>query len=404
MAKTNRNPKPDDTKKVGVFLGSAKETVHVLHEFTKQVEAHEIKKTEYPHLQNLWASGRKSLVMSALLKPQVWDDPDAWASGVPTITDVLKASTTNDAAVFFLGNEDIILSRQRVEKLTRPNIWLEIGVFMGRLGAEKTLLLDSGGYPWGEGHIPSDLLGITRKPYIGTKGFEFASAINQLAALILPIANGKNDPKGPQVDYKVEAHVILGRQNCYDHGMALTNEAKHALFSILSYPEEAMDGEQSQMQTAIVGAIKRTSLDNIKRWIDLGNPDFLAQANVLKNAALEAGKWKDGQESAFQIIGTCCKHVEAIISDDTALLVFPDYQANQPLSRDDQVGFGVRVQHPELAARLKAWCLKLVGAKEIKKGAAHVLFPPNSLPLGPAKQQVAKTPVSSKKRTGAAKP
>lgn len=406
MSKTTRKPKTNDTKKVGVFLGSAKETVHVLHEFVKQVKAHKITKKKYPDLTNLWRNGRTSLALGDHLMFQSWDDPDTWASGVATITDVLKAGTTNDIAIFFLGNEDVILSRQRMEKLTRPNIWLEIGVFMARLGPEKTLLLDSGGFPWGEGHIPSDLFGITRKGYIGSKGFDFASAISQLATLILPIADKKNDPKGPQVDYKIEAQVILGRRNCYDHGIALTKGAKHALYSILSYPEEAVDGEQTQMQNAIVQALKNTSLTDIRRWIDFGNTDFLKQAYALKAEATKVQKWTDGKESDFQIIQTTCKHVEAIVSDDTALLVFPDYQLKKSAKRDDQVGLGVRVQHPEFAARLKAWCLRLVGAKEFKKGAKHVLFPPNSLPPvnGRARRSPLKNSVSSKKRTSAAKP
>jgi len=403
---TTKRRSSTNVQKVRVFLGSAKETAHVLHEFVKDVETHRIRKKKDPPLDNLWKNGRTSLALGDYIHFQSWDDPDTWSSGVATLDDVLKASRNNDVAVFFLGGEDTILSRERVEKLTRPNVWLEMGMFIAQLGAEKTLLLDGGGYPWGQGHhIPNDLSGITRKGYIGSKGFDFTSAISQLATLILPIANTRNAPEGPEYDYDVQAHVILGRKSCYHYGMELVKQANDALYSILSYPEEAKGSEQKQMEQALVEAIRKRRLGDIKRWIDLKNSDFLAQANALKEAAKAVGKWTDGGQSEFQIIRTDCKYIEAIISDDTTLLVFPDYERSNAPASDDQVGLGILVQHRELAGRLKVWCKELVGASDFKIGMDHERYPPNSFEAATSttKQQTAKKPGSSKKQTRTAK-
>jgi predicted nucleotide-binding protein with TIR-like domain len=386
-------------KKFKVFLGSARETAYAMHEFIKQAKSHKLLRTHHTKFPNLWEpTDGDEKPLDDFVEFIPWDEPTTWNSGKATIDDVIAASKQSHLAIFFLGHEDVILTRQQVQKLTRPNIWLEIGIFIGALGTEKTVLLDSAGYPWGEGHIPTDLSGITRRGYIGGKGFAFEAGINEVVKAALHDVNMWNDPNGAQISDRVVAHVLLGRENCYRAGISLVNAARHALYSILSFPEEATGPDQPKMREALQGAIKRKGLSAMKRWIDLGNKDFHGEAQALVKTAKKRGKWKFGSATNFQIIQTQCQYVEAIISDDAVLLVFPDYEAGKSVNADDQVGLGLQVGHAGLAVRLKEWCEELVGAKlPIEKGKKRQPFPPNTHPALKLTTKRSKAPKTSQK-------
>jgi hypothetical protein len=67
-----------------------------------------------------------------------------------------------DVAVLLLSADDVLEQRGRRLAVPRDNVVFEAGLFMGLLGAERTLLVQQQGLDLG---LPSDLEGITRVRY-----------------------------------------------------------------------------------------------------------------------------------------------------------------------------------------------------------------------------------------------
>ena len=93
----------------------------------------------------------------AKFEVRIWTNGVFSASGI-TANDLLKQAEEVDFGLFVFGPDDKIASRTKEYEVPRDNVIFEIGVFMGRLGRERTYMVMQHG---ADLNIPSDLLGIT---------------------------------------------------------------------------------------------------------------------------------------------------------------------------------------------------------------------------------------------------
>jgi len=90
-----------------------------------------------------------------------WDE-DVFALGSGALESLLQALNRFDFAAFVLTPDDLIVSRGAQQTSARDNVLIELGLFMGRLGRERTFLVcckDD------KIKFPSDLAGITFATY-----------------------------------------------------------------------------------------------------------------------------------------------------------------------------------------------------------------------------------------------
>lgn len=92
---------------------------------------------------------------------QLWTN-DVFKVANYTIEDLEGEIESSDFAVAIAFGDDIVESRDRVWPAPRDNVIFELGLFMGRLGKKRAVLME----PRGDGvKLPSDLAGITTIPY-----------------------------------------------------------------------------------------------------------------------------------------------------------------------------------------------------------------------------------------------
>lgn len=115
--------------------------------------------------------------LSEVAEVERWDEPSVFPLGVGTLESLMRAVDRFDFAVFLFTPDYLLAGASGHSKSARDNILFEMGLFMGRLGRERTFLVcckDD------EAKIPSDLAGITFATY-SRPGDE-----NQLAAALEP--------------------------------------------------------------------------------------------------------------------------------------------------------------------------------------------------------------------------
>jgi predicted nucleotide-binding protein len=89
-----------------------------------------------------------------------------------TIDDLEEAVDKSDFAVAIAHADDFIESREEMWPAPRDNVIFELGLFMGRLGKARAILMEPRGK---DVKLPSDLTGITTIPYQFVKGGENAA-------------------------------------------------------------------------------------------------------------------------------------------------------------------------------------------------------------------------------------
>ncbi len=93
--------------------------------------------------------------------PIVWTNGIFFVSSYP-LDDLIDAVDQSDFAIAIASADDVAESRGKTEAIPRDNVIFELGLFMGRLGRERTILIQ----PKGEGvKLPSDLNGLTTVSY-----------------------------------------------------------------------------------------------------------------------------------------------------------------------------------------------------------------------------------------------
>ena len=88
---------------------------------------------------------------------RVWTD-GIFEAGETSIDSLLAEMDEADFAVLILGSDDLVEIRGSVAFAPRDNVVFELGLFMGRLGKGRALVLKRTGEDL---RIPTDLLGLT---------------------------------------------------------------------------------------------------------------------------------------------------------------------------------------------------------------------------------------------------
>jgi predicted nucleotide-binding protein len=105
--------------------------------------------------------------------------PDVWASGTfkashYTVENLEEAIDRSDFAIAIAHADDVTSSRGQDWPSPRDNVIFELGLFMGRLGRKRAILME----PREEKlKLPSDLTGITTIPYQWKAGRDAASSM-----------------------------------------------------------------------------------------------------------------------------------------------------------------------------------------------------------------------------------
>jgi|RhiMethySRZTD1v2_1073278.scaffolds.fasta_scaffold02811_22 Predicted nucleotide-binding protein containing TIR -like domain len=94
--------------------------------------------------------------------PKIWSQ-NTFEPSHSTIEDLIRDAPKYDFAVFILAPDDINLSQETQQHVTRDNVIFETGLFMGILGRERVFLIKRRDM---EVKLPSDLLGVNPIDYI----------------------------------------------------------------------------------------------------------------------------------------------------------------------------------------------------------------------------------------------
>jgi O-acetyl-ADP-ribose deacetylase (regulator of RNase III) len=91
----------------------------------------------------------------------VWNQ-DVFRLSYGALDSLLDALDASDAGVFILRPDDLITSRGESSPSTRDNVIFELGMFIGRLGRDRTFMLTPNSASI---RLPSDLIGLTTAGY-----------------------------------------------------------------------------------------------------------------------------------------------------------------------------------------------------------------------------------------------
>lgn len=86
--------------------------------------------------------------------------------GLGTLESLVKAVEIYDFSVLVLTPDDMVESRAQVAQSPRDNVLFESGLFMGRIGRERTFIVYDLDRPI---KLPSDLAGVTHAVYHGNR-------------------------------------------------------------------------------------------------------------------------------------------------------------------------------------------------------------------------------------------
>jgi hypoxanthine phosphoribosyltransferase len=109
-----------------------------------------------------------------------------WADNVFRLSEfaydaVDRQLSQSQFGIFVLTADDLVNSRGKQTRAPRDNVLFELGMFAGRLGLRKTLLVHERGVPL---KIPTDLLGITCATYEPHVSGNVAAALGPTCTLI----------------------------------------------------------------------------------------------------------------------------------------------------------------------------------------------------------------------------
>jgi O-acetyl-ADP-ribose deacetylase (regulator of RNase III) len=93
----------------------------------------------------------------------VWKQ-DVFALSRNALDSLLDALDFSDAGIFVLCPDDLVTKREQTRPGVRDNVLFELGMFLGRLGPDRTFMLTEQG---ADVELPSDLLGLTTAVYDG---------------------------------------------------------------------------------------------------------------------------------------------------------------------------------------------------------------------------------------------
>lgn len=133
-------------------------------------------------------SSRESLEVAYALQENLDHDAEVtvWNQGIFdlsrfTLDELVECLESFDYSAFIFAPDDIVRIRKVETSAVRDNVVFEFGLFVGRLGRERTFLLLPRGHE--DIRLPTDLLGITPGLYEATR------ADGNLVAALGPVSN-----------------------------------------------------------------------------------------------------------------------------------------------------------------------------------------------------------------------
>ncbi|HEU0209536.1 MAG TPA: nucleotide-binding protein [Candidatus Udaeobacter sp.] len=92
---------------------------------------------------------------------------DVFQLGQNTIDELMRALRASDFGVFVFSPDDDLKIRGKAQKTVRDNVILELGMFIGRLGKEKSFIIKP--RQPSKMRLPTDLLGVVTGEYDGSR-------------------------------------------------------------------------------------------------------------------------------------------------------------------------------------------------------------------------------------------
>jgi predicted nucleotide-binding protein len=153
------------------LLGTKRDKIHVF--IVSSAEALDLART----IQNAFELDPYDVV--------IWTDGVFRASHY-AIESLERELDQSDFAIAIAQPDDSVRSRGKNKRSPRDNVIFELGLFIGRLGRHRSLLLEP---RWEAVKLPSDLTGLTTIPYKHSTGTDLATALGPACNKIRAIIN-----------------------------------------------------------------------------------------------------------------------------------------------------------------------------------------------------------------------
>lgn len=173
-------------------------------------------------------------------------EPVIWSQGVfglsgGTLETLLQESDNFDFAVFILSADDLVVKRGQRGNAARDNVLFELGLFMGRLGRDRTFFVYS---RTDQLLMPSDLAGVTAASYLPPSEPRYLlAAISAVSSPILAAVQ----TLGPRAIGGVRSASFSKE---LDDLRGQVAEMRIALASFAAYARELPETEGTQKQIA----------------------------------------------------------------------------------------------------------------------------------------------------------
>lgn len=139
---------------------------------------------------------RNALQKDRRLEPNLWNE-GTFKPSLTFIESLEAELAKNDFAVLTLTADDQSISRGQVKMEPRDNVLFELGLFMGRLGRERTYFVYD---KQQDLKIPTDLLGVSPATYMGSNEHSKLESISTACSLI----TARMTELGPRQTYASE--------------------------------------------------------------------------------------------------------------------------------------------------------------------------------------------------------
>jgi Predicted nucleotide-binding protein containing TIR-like domain len=187
---------------------------------------------------------------------KVWKDSQVFNLGNHTLEDLINELDHSMFGVFVLSPDDLVSSRGANMPKSRDNVVFELGLFMGRLGRQRTFMVVRRD-PTTALILPSDLLGIKYATYELSNNDVSASVASAAQAVRIAIQGALTS--GASSDHLAENSVLV---NC--------NPFEHEKLPRSSDKPYSQCAEQSEVQDASADARSSQAAQGFTRLLSAG--------------------------------------------------------------------------------------------------------------------------------------
>jgi hypothetical protein len=210
-------------------------------------------------------------------------EPTVWNQGIfePSATalaSLVKRLDSSDFAVFVFGPDDVVTLRGKAINAARDNVVFEFGLFVGRLGVERCLIVT----PRLETplHFPTDLIGLTTLSFnpdrsdgrviaaLGPAANQLRRQMRRLGRVVtaLPSANRAPTVEAPDFAAEWNGAVLAAsrkeiRELALDHYSDAASEQRGHLWRVFVFLESMADAvlsghaDEEKLQTVFKTAV-----------------------------------------------------------------------------------------------------------------------------------------------------